>query len=141
MYYILYLSTASPNLSEDDLIDILVQSRRRNIESNITGMLLYAEGSILQVIEGEENDVLRLYNKIELDKRHRDIVRVHEGEVSERNFSGWAMGFKSSSYKELEGYTGYKVLSRDAFLTTEQEGSEHPAMKVLKIFYENYKNS
>lgn len=138
MYFLAYLSNSSPKITEDDLINILIESRRRNIGKAITGMLLYIEGNIIQVIEGVEHDVIQLFSKIEQDNRHYGIVKIAEGEIDKRNFEGWAMGFKSTSFDELENFTSFKNISRETFLSEEQQVSDHPAIVILKNFYENY---
>src|SRR5688500_10862994 len=115
MYFLAYLSSASPKLDEDNLIDILIASRRRNAQSSITGLLLFMEGNIVQIIEGEEHDVIQLFSKIEQDRRHYSIVKIAEGNIDDRMFKDWAMGFKTISFPELEKFTGYNNISKETF--------------------------
>ena len=49
-YYIVYLSTATQLYSEKDMAHILTTSRKNNSEKDVTGILLYHEGSIMQVL-------------------------------------------------------------------------------------------
>jgi hypothetical protein len=141
MYFLAYVSTASPKLDEDALIDILIDSRRRNSQKSITGMLLHVEGKIIQIFEGEEHDVIQLFSKIEQDRRHYSIIKIAEGPIEDRNFNGWSMGFKSTSYEELGKFTGFPNITNETFMSSEIEDEGHEGVKILKAFYKNYMKS
>ncbi|HZJ37436.1 MAG TPA: BLUF domain-containing protein [Gillisia sp.] len=57
-YAISYVSTVAPNLSEQEIKEVLNFSQNLNIEHNITGILLFSEGNFFQVLEGERNFIL-----------------------------------------------------------------------------------
>ncbi|TFH70308.1 BLUF domain-containing protein [Gammaproteobacteria bacterium LSUCC0112] len=120
MIQLIYYSSASQPLSKDDLMEILQKSRENNKRENITGILLYKDGSIMQVLEGEAADVEHRYNIICADHRHKDIFMVGETEIEERQFAEWSMGFRDLTdpdLKTLEGFNQYlnKSLSLQDF--------------------------
>jgi hypothetical protein len=49
-----YTSIASHHMAHEELLALLAQSRKNNLPTDITGMLLYMEGCFFQVLEGEE---------------------------------------------------------------------------------------
>ncbi|MGE5117002.1 MAG: BLUF domain-containing protein, partial [Betaproteobacteria bacterium] len=49
-------------------------------------------GTFLQVLEGGRDAINRLYNRIVVDPRHRDVVLLSYAEITERRFAGWSMG-------------------------------------------------
>lgn len=108
MHSLLYISSSTSLLSNEDILNILNTSQTNNLRLNITGLLLYHQGSFLQVIEGEKDVVHDLFSKkISLDKRHNGIILLLDGEIKERSFSDWSMGFKQISnhdWSELKGY-------------------------------------
>jgi len=107
LYQLIYISTAVQPFGERELSELLRHSRRSNQTRGLTGMLLYHEGSFLQVLEGPKQEVLRLYARIERDPRHVTSRVLLRGEVPERSFAGWAMGFyrtTSESEAELQGF-------------------------------------
>lgn len=108
MHSLLYISSSSTLLSNEVIFDILNVSRVNNLLLGITGLLLYHQGSFLQVIEGEKEAVHELFfNKISFDIRHKDIIKLLDDDIRERNFSDWSMGFKQISnqdWSKLEGY-------------------------------------
>ena len=93
MFYMLYISTAVKPMNYDELSALLQQCRDNNHERGITGMLLYQNGTFMQMLEGEKQVVLDLYDKIRNDDRHTGIHTVLSGDVEERNFKDWSMGF------------------------------------------------
>lgn len=87
------MSTASEELSDEGLKDILRQSVVNNRKANITGLLLHADYSIIQIIEGPSNSVKTLYNKIQGDIRHRAVTLLYDQPIKERDFANWEMGY------------------------------------------------
>jgi hypothetical protein len=137
MYYIIYLSSASHLMTDEELKQLLIISNRNNQKENITGLLLYNDGSIIQVLEGEKEAVKALYDKIYKDHRHNGILKLDEGELSHRNFPDWSMGFKSVSAVEFKKLAGFKeVGNKDIFAQSTSE-EEHKVLTLLKVFYKS----
>ena len=86
--------------SETDLRDILSEARVRNARDGITGALLSGAGWFTQAIEGPSDAVHSLFEGIQRDARHRDIVALPERPVTERTFPDWSMGFAMSGESE-----------------------------------------
>ena len=107
MYNLIYISSAVSLYSNEELIDILTTSRLNNTRLKITGLLLYNEGSILQVLEGEEEVIHATYDTISRDNRHKGLIKMIDFGIKERNFIDWSMGFKQVSnndWSQIEGY-------------------------------------
>jgi hypothetical protein len=107
MIHLIYISSATGEPSDDDLMELLEQSRARNKKQNVTGMLLYRDGAFLQVLEGEEKDVDEIYQSICLDKRNAGNYLIERKVIEERNFPDWSMGFVSLTKcvpPDLQGY-------------------------------------
>lgn len=77
---------------QSELEKMLVNARRRNQDQGLTGLLMYSGGHFLQVLEGEQRFVDRLFAKIETDKRHRNVQKLSLIKCDERLFSKWSMG-------------------------------------------------
>ncbi len=71
MLRIIYLSSSVEYLNSEEIESLLSQSREKNIENDITGLLLYADGDFLQVIEGPKVAMLDLFESIKKDSRHK----------------------------------------------------------------------
>ena len=77
---------------DTQLENMLATARRRNQDLCLTGLLIYSGGHFLQVLEGETRSLERLYAKIEVDKRHRNVQRLACIKIESRMFSKWSMG-------------------------------------------------
>lgn len=86
--------------SSDDLLEILTVSRQYNEDAGITGILFYCEGSFMQLLEGDENEVRRLFEKIKTDPRHREIHLISTLHSPDRWMEGWSMAFSYCVDKE-----------------------------------------
>ena len=89
---LLYASRAAGPLTQGLIDSTLAQSRRRNPDQGITGILCYGGGIFLQAIEGGRQAVSDLYGHIQRDPRHKDVILLHYEEITERRFGGWTMG-------------------------------------------------
>lgn len=108
MHLIAYASTSKTLLSEHSLELLLHKSRSNNEQHGITGMLLYKEGTFLQVIEGEEAPLRQLYRNISRDPLHFDPIIILDEPVEARSFSHWTMGFLTVSKDPMSpGFTNF----------------------------------
>jgi hypothetical protein len=106
-YFLVYVSSATTLFSDRELDEILVTSRENNARLNISGMLLYKGGNLMQVLEGEEAKVRTLYAKITADRRHNGFIILCDGYQAERQFSDWTMAFRNLNSPELLSTPGY----------------------------------
>jgi len=90
---ICYVSTAAPSLNEKGLSDLYEEAIQKNSEKNITGILLYSDGNFMQIMEGENDALSRLYENIENDSRHHHLVRLIDSEIKHRIFENYSNGF------------------------------------------------
>ncbi len=103
-----YLSQAVPSLSTGDLRDVLARSREKNARVGVTGLLLHAEGSFLQVLEGDPGAVESLYEVIRRDPRHEAVVRIATERRAARSFAQWTMGYvEVTAEKALPGFNDF----------------------------------
>ena len=104
-YQMVYYSEAQKEFSEQELIDLLTLANRHNKAKGITGCLIYANNKFMQILEGEESVVRDLYQRIEKDPRHKNIITLVNMLVNNKMFPDWGMAFKylDSSSMKLEG--------------------------------------
>jgi hypothetical protein len=95
VFYLIYVSHAADGLKSSDLHDILNKAHEVNANLGITGLLLYKNKRFMQLIEGQEDTVRGLYQKILQDPRHRDLIVLQEDTEPERQFPEWSMAFRN----------------------------------------------
>lgn len=110
-------------ITRADLEDIKRASTRYNAAHDITGLLMHAGGHFVQFLEGEEQEVRFLFEKIVQDNRHDHIKLLFERKASERIFTDWSMpvidldrhGEKErNDMEDLVHMAGYQLKDRQA---------------------------
>lgn len=106
MKRLIYLSSAWDQFQPGELASLLDVARRNNIREGLTGLLLYHDGSFMQVLEGDGEAVDRIFRTIRKDGRHNRVLVLSQTEGVTRLFPDWAM-----------------ALARPETLATEDPGS------------------
>ncbi len=106
LIHCIYSSAATHAFSPEELAELLKKAREFNALNDLTGILLYAEGSFFQVLEGPEEAIAALYAKIENDKRHEQVTKIILEPIHKRSFAEWTMGFSNVSREELAKMEG-----------------------------------
>ena len=95
-------------VAEREISGILAVARRQNAPLGITGALLFNGNVFVQALEGSREAVETVFETIQLDPRHADIVVLDVGAVNERAFAGWSMAY--AGRREEVRYTGLREL-------------------------------
>lgn len=113
MVSIAYLSTVTSAFGTSDIRRILESSRLNNVTLEITGVLLLKGETFVQILEGPEEFVDRLFTRISKDARHDAVVMLARREITEREFAGWTMGFEDLEGLDATRWRGYSdILNR-----------------------------
>ena len=130
MKAILYLSKATVPFDRKDLKELEEKSAANNQSLGLSGYLYFDGGKFLQYLEGEEEQLMPLYEKIQQDTRHSFLCQTVE-DIYERRFPEWSMKNIQTMMLELslvektiiqtlsifseQGYDLDQQLSRDLF--------------------------
>jgi Sensors of blue-light using FAD len=136
MYRIIYLSSAVDSVDDKELNHLLLKSREWNLDNKITGILLHIDGDFIQVLEGDQEVIEKLFAKISTDNRHKGIIVVSKSNIEKRQFEDWSMGYKSTNYKEINNIDGLKEFDRVALFSN----NEKIALTFLSVFIQSHKN-
>lgn len=92
MKRIIYISTVNRQLSAAEIDGIGQVSVRNNRKVGITGVLISVHDYFFQVLEGEEDAISTVVERIRRDPRHRDMrILKAENDIAERMFPKWSM--------------------------------------------------
>ncbi|MGB8703808.1 MAG: BLUF domain-containing protein [Gillisia sp.] len=93
-YAIAYVSTAT-DLERSEVENILEKSEKNNNKNDLTGILLFSEGNFFQIIEGEKEKILELYQKIKDDERHHNLIQIFGKDIHKESYDGYEAAFVS----------------------------------------------
>lgn len=123
LYQFIYISRiTSIGLSgASTLNDIAEVSIAHNKAENISGILCYGNGYFFQYIEGSEQALTNLKNRILKDNRHKSIQTLAFSAIEERRFTGWSLRsiilerwmLKDPKVKEFLPFKPYEWASND----------------------------
>lgn len=127
-------SSTSTEVSSDELLDILGKSRANNTLLGITGMLLYKDGNFMQVIEGPDEPIKDLFNKISRDPRHKGVIVLLKQKITQREFPDWSMGFRNLRDVDLNFTPGYRDFLNVSLTSPTFEADPTRAQRLLLMF-------
>lgn len=110
LIHLIYNSVASSPEAAAEVHDILRVSRTNNALSQVTGMLLFAEGSFFQVLEGAPAAVDATFARVAKDRRHSRVTTIIREPIARRSFSEWTMGLASLTAADIERESGLNDL-------------------------------
>ncbi|HYW17291.1 MAG TPA: BLUF domain-containing protein [Allosphingosinicella sp.] len=86
-----YTSRARLDLGDQDLAAIHQSARHLNALDGISGLLLFDGSRFLQIVEGTEEAIDTLVERLRMDSRHSAFEVRDERHVERRSFPDWAM--------------------------------------------------
>jgi hypothetical protein len=97
MQRIVYASRNLMEGSEEEKLQgvqqILAAARRNNTAAGVTGALIFNSGGFAQVLEGSSHELAEIFERIQCDARHTDVLVLDHCSITERIFPDWSMGF------------------------------------------------
>jgi hypothetical protein len=143
IYTLLYISTAERAFNNNELEELVSESRTWNSRHGITGFLAYVEGvsegetncQFIQVVEGEKKDMEEVLTIIKEDPRHKNICVIKEGYINERKFDSWNMGFECLNINSDPALKAFFSMNL-AMLSEDGDLDNNILMRFMKAFYD-----
>ena len=123
--FFVYCSRAAEGVDDAEVDRMVEWSQRRNVERDITGVLVFGNGVFFQWIEGPPVEVENLIASLQGDPRHYDIVPLDRGvEKRERLYPNWEM--------ERVGADDIRAVLQEALGSAEDENNIAALRRILK---------
>ncbi len=136
LYHLSYVSTANDGLKLSDFENILNAAKEYNSLLDITGILIYCNKTFFQILEGSKEHIEEVFERIKIDSRHDNIIKIQEEQIQERKFKDWSMAFKSFN-KEL---SALDYFNNEQFYSHTKDFStsnyNQTSLKVLNDFFD-----
>jgi len=117
LHELIYISDAAHSMVGGDLEELLERARKKNDRLGITGILVYHERRFMQLLEGEKALIDELFETIRADRRHRNVLKVWDYPIEQRNFPEWSMAYAApdpQALRELPGYSEFLARGLDS---------------------------
>ncbi len=106
----------SRNMLKDDdkgqlqlLREILATARRKNVEGDVTGYLIFDKAWFIQILEGDRAQVQATYQRIARDPRHTGVTLLDMKAVKARTFRSWSMGGAMRNLDQQEVFLAHGI--------------------------------
>ena len=120
-----YCSRAAEGVDDAAVDRIIEWSQRRNVERDITGVLVFGSGIFFQWIEGPPAAVETLIASLHGDPRHFDVVVLDRSvEKRERLYPNWEM--------ERVGADDIRAVLQDALESADDKNNIAALARILK---------
>ena len=80
-----------------EIAQILEASRANNRAAGVTGALMFNSGCFAQILEGPLAGIEAIFERIQRDPRHTDVLLLDLSPIAKRGFASWSMAFVGSS--------------------------------------------
>jgi hypothetical protein len=137
LYRIAYVSTAAKLFDHAELLQLLQQARERNVQAGITGMALYKDGQIMQILEGLEKSVREVFAHICRRPEQHGIMILFEEHIEQRHFTDWSMAFGHLDLPQGQSAPGYSNFLNTPLPPTQPADTPSRCEKLLLLFKKN----
>ncbi len=96
---LVYVSRRTKNLKPEDFPALVSKSSKNNARMDVTGVLICLGQNILQVLEGDPEQITPLYEHIAKDQRHSHVQMLICKNVAKRMFPEWGMALADFNCK------------------------------------------
>ncbi|OJU10320.1 MAG: blue light sensor protein [Caulobacterales bacterium 68-7] len=100
VYYSRNRIARDPDALAVEIRQILAASRTNNARVGVTGALMFNAGCFGQVLEGPQDAVEAVFERIQKDLRHGEVSLLDVRTVDAPTFPSWSMGFVGASVEE-----------------------------------------
>jgi hypothetical protein len=141
LHRLVYLSTAVGVLRADELDKVYLRAKANNMNAGITGLLLFYEGTFLQLLEGPAAGISALVQKLRRDKRHANLIILESGAAEDRIFPDSPMQYvpaRNLSPGEKQAFSDLRqaVVARPAMVGSPAPGADNGLAAFLASFAE-----
>jgi len=83
-------------MRNEDLEALLLDARGFNEKVQVSGVLLYHDGTFFQYLEGPADGVAQVYARIRASRSHHSIYELLNNQIKARMFPSWLMGVSNA---------------------------------------------
>ena len=109
LHFLMYVSRSTGRMSEEELLAMLRAIQHSNRQNGVSGCLIHQDGEFLQLLEGKQQVLHALRDKIRADRRHEDFRIIAEGPLQWRVFNDWGMVLHDNSHPGGNGQPDFSA--------------------------------
>ena len=134
MKRVVYVSDFSVKLKknfEKEISIILQKSRQKNLNLDVTGLLIANDNHFMQILEGSTKHLEDILTKISHDERHTHFTIIQRENIVDRLYAKWSMAFKELEKNDLKQLD--RIYSWDDIMNSAEKGIKIPEDKIQEV--------
>ncbi|WP_207426360.1 BLUF domain-containing protein [Pedobacter sp. SYSU D00535] len=135
LHAIIYVSSATTIVPFEEFQESVDLSRAQFREQGITGILIFAAGNILVMLEGDRDLITAAYRK-GMERPHHNFIKLYDKPLKTRFFEDHPLAVKVINTDEWKPADDFQSEEQKEYLE-ECLNSDHSTMKILKDFIKN----
>ena len=133
--FLLYVSQATDSLSEEAQTALREKTLLYGQRENVTGVLVYRKGFFMQYLEGHEEELLDLFQKLRGNPRHFNVRVLSRGTLDKRLFNDWSVRWVN---QDNSGPSSQSLIDLfETVLSPRGSTSTNEISAVLRRFWKN----
>ncbi|WP_378187000.1 BLUF domain-containing protein [Aquimarina sp. W85] len=141
-YELSYYSKVSDKFTKSDFTSLLKTSITNNEKLGVSGCLVYHKNYFFQLLEGTRTAIDKIYQKIENDPRHTNVILLYQGFKSGRTFEKWSLAFVKtpSFYNRLYNIDCVLINAEMILLSLSREDTQDSNRLKAKVLWDRIRN-
>ncbi|NIZ14871.1 BLUF domain-containing protein [Phaeobacter sp. HF9A] len=139
MHRFVYVSTATQELSAQQIADIAGACHRNNRRAGLTGLLVVHQGKFMHILEGSEKAIRRQAEKIQNDRRHRDFRVIEAAPIEMRAFNSFTFVHETPKALPLLGNENTAELRALMPINSPLRGNDLRVRHMVRDFLASFK--
>ncbi len=130
--------TSVRKCDDAEIEKILASCKKNNPGKGLTGVLLHSKNRFIQYLEGEKEEIQKLYDVVKVDPRHTSVNQRNFEPITKRVFPDWFMGYKDVESDEMKYHSNISEEDQkqlDDLIQGKNDFTDR-GMTVLKLFFE-----
>ena len=138
MHRFIYTSTVVAPLSAQQLADIAGACHRNNRRAGLSGLLVMHQGKFLHILEGEENRIRMVCERIQHDPCHQNFNVIEMAEIDERAFHRFTVVHEAPQNLPLLGTETVLPLAALMPSNSKERGAVPSVRKAVRDFLASF---
>lgn len=130
------VSSAEEILNKEEVEQLLAEARSKQALNGLTGIIIFSDGNVLMLVEGEKDVVQAQFTGILRSPKHHSVMKIADMAIPHRYFEDYPLAFKPIHSEQLKSLDDFAEPERKEYLE-ECLSLNHPIIKLLRDFIKN----
>ena len=107
VWCVIFVSTIVKDLTDQQVEEILKESRERRLQKGLSGLTILADLNTLIFIEGDKESVQKQFENARKLQGHFNLIKVYDEQIPHRFFEDSPLAFRvlgSNKFKHLDDF-------------------------------------